>query len=354
LNGRRLAAQKRRLEKIVDERTREIQEQKEELQEKNEDLEGANKTISQQKEEVEKAHAELSEAHQEITDSIDYAQKIQHALLQNEEYISDHLPEHFLLFKPQAQVSGDFYWARQKNGFLYLAAVDCTGHGVPGAFMSMLGVSLLNEIMSSEELLSPGEVLTRLRKRVVRELSGSDPEGGAKDGMDAAMVRIPLGNSSSDPNSKGDEGIQVQFAGAQNPLYVIRKGIGQDPTDPEDLSGLSEKRLKPFKKSPDGIEIKGDPMPVGYDEHAKGDFSTIDLQLRKGDMLYIFSDGYADQFGGPKGKKFRYGPFKELLIRVHENPLEEQKKELDRVFRDWKQESRQEQIDDVLVMGISL
>ncbi|MFB6257142.1 MAG: triple tyrosine motif-containing protein [Flavobacteriales bacterium] len=393
LNARRVEAQKKRLERIVYERTREIQEQKEELEQKNEALEDANKTISHQKEEVESAHIELSEAHREITDSIEYAQKIQHALLQNEEYVSDHLPKHFILFKPQSQVSGDFYWIREKNGFLYMAAIDCTGHGVPGAFMSMLGVSLLNEIMAGEELLTPGEVLTRLRERVVRELSGNDPEGGAKDGMDAAIVRIPVPNnqnpneggsrqsgvgaqgegfnpnlegtdndaysqgegfSSRDHDENAESTVPIEFAGAQNPLYVVREGIGQDPEGLGDLSGLRSDRLKPFKKSPHGIEIKGDSMPVGYDEHAEGDFTTICLHIRKGDLLYIFSDGYADQFGGPKGKKFRYGPFKELLVSLREKPMVEQKQELDRTFEEWKRESEQEQIDDVLVMGIRI
>ncbi|MFB6258659.1 MAG: triple tyrosine motif-containing protein [Flavobacteriales bacterium] len=206
LNGRRLKAQKQRLEKIVEERTQEIR---------------------TQKEKVEEAHSRLQEAHKEITQSIDYAQKIQYALLQSEEHVSPHLPEHFILFKPQSQVSGDFYWAAEHKGYLYFAAVDCTGHGVPGAFMSMLGISQLDEIMNSDELLTPGYILTALRDRVVKELSGSDPESAAKDGMDAALVKIPIPNSQS-PNGEESE-IEVEFAGAQNPLYVIRKGIGEDP-----------------------------------------------------------------------------------------------------------------------------
>ncbi|MFB6258650.1 MAG: PP2C family protein-serine/threonine phosphatase, partial [Flavobacteriales bacterium] len=112
--------------------------------------------------------------------------------------------------------------------------------------------------------------------------------------------------------------------------------------------------VRPFKKSSDGIEIKGDGQPVGYDEHTKEPFTTVKLQLRKGDMLYLFSDGYADQFGGPKGKKFRYGPFKQLLESLHENPLQKQKRELDNTFEDWKNESQQEQIDDVVVVGVRL
>ncbi len=326
LNSRRLVAQKQRLEKIVNERTREIQAEKAKVEE--------------QQKETEKQKERVEEAHKEITKSIDYAQKIQFALLQAEEHVSPHLPEHFILFKPQSKVSGDFYWAREHKGYLYIAAVDCTGHGVPGAFMSMLGISQLNEIMSTNEVPTPGEILTELRDRVVRELSGSQSGETAKDGMDAAMLKIPI----SLPDQAGQEDIEVQFTGAQNPLYVSRKGIGDNPPSVEG------REAKPFKRSSDGIEIKGDAMPVGYDESTGRDFSTITLHLQKGDLLYIFSDGYADQFGGEKGKKFRYGPFKQLLARIHEKPLEEQKQELDRNFEEWKGD--QEQIDDVVVLGI--
>ncbi len=337
LNSRRLVAQKQRLESLVDERTKEIRE-------KNERLETANEEIQAEKEKVEEQKEKVEEAHQEITASIDYAQKIQNALLRSEEYASDHLPEHFILFKPQATVSGDFYWAKERNGHLYLAAIDCTGHGVPGAFMSMLGISQLNEIMAAKEWPSSGEVLTELRERVVAELQSGDPEGGAKDGMDAAMVKIPI-SGSQNPDPK-----RIEFAGANNPLYVVKEGIGQDPKGLRVLSGIPEGRLRPFRKSPDGIEIKGDKMAVGYEPDAAEAFTTAELEVPPGAMLYLFSDGYADQFGGPKGKKFRYGPFKELLARIHTMSPEEQKAELDRVFEEWK--GGQEQVDDVCVVGV--
>ena len=361
----------------------EIREEKEKVEEKNQALEDANKTISKQKEEVE-------EVHREITQSIDYAQKIQFALLQSEEQVSPHLPEHFILFKPQAKVSGDFYWAREHKGYLYIAAVDCTGHGVPGAFMSMLGISQLNEIMNTDETLTPGYILTELRDRVLRELSSSDPQSAAKDGMDAALVKIPIakeqgvrskegeaksekgeagyekshsqGEGFNPHRTEGEKAIQVQFAGAQNPLYVIRSGIAEDPPSiemddqGEGIIGLvrEPKPIRPFKRSPDGIEIKGDAQPVGYDEYAKDAFTTVKLQLQKGDMLYFFSDGYADQFGGPHGKKFRYAPFKQLLVDLHDKAIERQKEQLDKTFEDWKAEGEQEQIDDVVVIGVRL
>ncbi|MFB6258610.1 MAG: SpoIIE family protein phosphatase [Flavobacteriales bacterium] len=368
LNSQRLLAQKRKLERTVEERTQEIRKQKEKVEEQQKETEKQKEKVEEQKERVE-------EAHKEITQSIDYAQKIQFALLRSDEQIGSHLPDHFILFKPQSQVSGDFYWIKEHKGSFYIAAVDCTGHGVPGAFMSMLGISQLNEIMNTDAEPTPGAILTELRERVVRELSGSDPKSAAKDGMDAALVKIPISHSNS--NSKGQKGgghfveqgeeeeVQVEFAGAQNPLYVIRKGIAEDPPSVsmeyhgggrEDHGGPDQdpRPFKPFKKTSHGIEIKGDAQPVGYDEYARNAFTTVNLQLRKGDMLYFFSDGYADQFGGPKGKKFRYGPFKQLLVKLHDSPLEEQKRKLDSAFEDWKRESNQEQIDDVVVIGVQL
>ena len=370
LNSRRLRAQKERLERIVDERTKEIQDknlaledEKKAVQEQKENVELEQKETEKQKEKVEEAHQELqtahdklNEAHQEIRSSIAYARKIQNALLGSEEHVSPHVPEHFILFKPQSQVSGDFYWAREHKDHFYIAAVDCTGHGVPGAFMSMLGISQLNEVMNTDELLTPGRILNELRERVVRELSGSDPESTAKDGMDVTILRIANSDSNPHSDSEGEE-LEVQFAGAQNPLYVIRKGIVEEPPSAsmeyqgEKIEGYP---ANPFRKSKDGIEIKGDGQPVGQDEYAKDRFTTVQLHLRKGDMLYFFSDGYADQFGGPKGKKFRYRPFKQLLVKLHEKPLEDQKQELDRTFEDWKAESEQEQIDDVVVIGVRL
>ncbi|MFB6258648.1 MAG: tetratricopeptide repeat protein [Flavobacteriales bacterium] len=310
-----------------------------------------------QKATIEEQKLLVEEKQEEIAQSIDYAQKIQEALLQTQEDLSLILPEHFILFKPQATVSGDFYWSWQKGDHIYVAAVDCTGHGVPGAFMSMLGVSFLNDIMATQEDPAPGKVLTRLRRRVVRELSGSDPKSATKDGMDAALVKIPIPETKAKTPSGDEDEIEVEFAGAQNPLYVIRKGIVEEPPSAfmkyqgESLEGDP---VKPFKRSSDGIEIKGDKQPVGYDEYAKDAFTTIVLKLRKGDMLYFFSDGYADQFGGPKGKKFQYGPFKRLLASIHERPLEDQKQELDKTFEKWKNESQHEQIDDVVVIGVRL
>lgn len=332
-NSKRLIAKQERLERVVEERT-------EEVREKNLELEEEKRMVE--------------EAHREITESIDYASKIQDAVLQPEE--GDHSREsgHFIFFKPKAKVSGDLYWVKEHQGHLYVAAVDCTGHGVPGAFMSILGISQLNEILNTKELLSAGDVLTRLRDRVVRELKGGEPEGGPQEGMVAALVRISL---EEERKEEEDERVRVQFAGARRPLCVVRRGIGTEHIGArEDGHPMSkeklEYRIRPFKNSDDGIEVRGDDSSVGFDEKAEGDLSTVELDLQSADMLYLFSNGYADQFGGPKGKKYRYGPFKQFLVSIHEKALEAQKEELERDFEAWKEESQQEQIDDVLVIGV--
>ncbi len=332
-NGRRLAAQKRRLEKVVQERTREIR---------------------AEKEKTEKAHEQLSEAHREITDSIDYAQKIQSALLASRLSFPEKAPAHFILFKPQFRVSGDFYWMKEHEGNLYFAAVDCTGHGVPGAFMSMLGISLLNEVLANHGDIGAGELLTLLRDRVERELGGENEGEHARDGMDAALVKLPLANGKNDGSEANANAMMVEFAGANNPLYVIREGIAEELFENGFGDPSGKERLRPFKKRSDGIEVAAERKSVGYNEFDRTPFSSVSLRLQRGDMLYLFSDGYADQFGGPQGKKFRYGPFKELLVNIHGKGLEDQKAILDRTFEDWKDQSQQEQVDDVLVMGIRL
>lgn len=328
---------------------------------------------------------ELRRSQEEIEQSLTYAKRIQNALFQPTDSEKPQVPDHFKMLKPLSDVSGDFYWAKEHQGYFYIAAMDCTGHGIPGGFMSMLGISFLNDVLSEEGALEPGEILNRVRRRIVRELKGNDPLSGARDGMDAAILRIPLSgqndpggsvgswqgavgkeedkegaeraNGSGSSDGEGSEHVEVEFAGAQNPLYVIRKGIGKQElreiADPEKQK-LELGRVRPFKVNAHGIEVKGDRKPVGYDEFAEGGFKTVSLKLKKGDMLYIFSDGYADQFGGPKGKKFQYGNFKRLLTDIHQDSLKVQKERLDRSFETWKKASEQDQIDDVLVVGIRL
>jgi serine phosphatase RsbU (regulator of sigma subunit) len=250
----------------------------------------------------------IEEQHKDIIDSINYAKRIQQAILKEEEHVSAHLPPHFILFKPKDIVSGDFYWALEKAEYLYVTAADCTGHGVPGAFLTMLGISYLNEINAREEILTPAEILYQLRDKIVKELSR---HGTTKDGMDISLIRLNLKTN------------ELIWAGAFNPLWYIEKGI-----------------LK---------EIKADKQPIGYAEDLKP-FTNHTLHLNTNDTVYLFTDGFADQFGGEKGKKYKYKQLEEKLLANSHKPLEEQKQLLHTSFNNWK--GNLEQVDDVTIIGI--
>jgi serine phosphatase RsbU (regulator of sigma subunit) len=255
----------------------------------------------------------IEEKNKDITDSINYAKRIQNALLREEEHVSTHLPEHFILFMPKDIVSGDFYWGAEKNNFWYFAVADCTGHGVPGAIMSMLGISFLNDIVLSENVLSPAQILDLLCARVIKELRQKDENVGNKDGMDISLCRLNLKTQ------------ELQWAGANNSLYLIQN-----------------EQLK---------EIKADKQPIGYHPESHP-FSNHEIQLQKGDSIYVFSDGYADQFGGEKGKKFKYKQLETLLVTNNNLPMIQQKKLYKQTFVHWK--GQQEQVDDVCILGVRI
>jgi serine phosphatase RsbU (regulator of sigma subunit)/tetratricopeptide (TPR) repeat protein len=269
--------------------------------------------IEEQSAIVETAKSELEEKNQEVIDSINYAKRIQDALLKSEEHESKHLPEHFVFFKPKDIVSGDFYWALEKDHHLYLAAADCTGHGVPGAFLTMLGNSFLNEINAVEKLLSPSEILNKLRSKIITELSQTGKGNDSLDGMDISLMRLDLNSN------------QLQWAGANNPLYIIKN---------EKLE-----IIKPDKES------------IGYN-YEMTDFTNHNVDVKPGDNLYLFTDGFADQFGGPKGKKYMYKAFKEKLLSIHKFPINEQRELLSQDFNNWKGDLSQ--IDDVCVIGLRI
>ncbi|MDO9186807.1 MAG: tetratricopeptide repeat protein [Bacteroidia bacterium] len=253
----------------------------------------------------------IEEKNKDITDSIRYAKRIQDALMGEKAHISIHLPEHFILFMPKDIVSGDFHWGVEKQGHWYFAAVDCTGHGVPGAVMSMLGISFLNGIVASEHLLNPADILNQLRDKVVNELRQTGEAGGSKDGMDISLCRLNLKTS------------ELQWAGANNALNLIRNG-----------------KLE---------EIKADKQPIGYYPESRP-FTNNEIQMQKGDSIYLYSDGYADQFGGPKGKKFKYKQLEDLIVANTQLPMNDQKEILKNHFTEWK--GSLEQIDDVCVFGV--
>jgi serine phosphatase RsbU (regulator of sigma subunit) len=273
---------------------------------------------------------EIEHKNKEITDSIFYAKKIQEAIMPSSSFINELFPESFVLFKPKDIVSGDFYWATQKNNKILIAAADCTGHGVPGAFMSMLGNDNLNEIVIDRNTLEPNEILNGARLGIIKALKQKGESGENKDGMDIAMLVYDR------------ENLKLEYSGANNPLYIIRKNshspfLGYSYNIVQDRYSL--------------LEIKGNKFPVGiYINNELPPFTSHTLQLEKGDTFYIFSDGFADQFGGEAGKKFKYNKLKELLLSIQELPLPEQSRVLEDTFYNWK--GNLEQVDDVLLIGM--
>ena len=268
-----------------------------------------------------KVNAELAQKNdlitaqkQEITSSIQYASNIQNALLTPEEQIVKLLPDHFILFRPRDIVSGDFYWLSDSHDRIICIAADCTGHGVPGAFMSMLGIAFLNEIVSKNPEISASEVLNEMRRQVEISLRQGGREGESRDGMDVALLIF-------DKDMK-----HVEFAGAYNPLILIRN-----------------KEL---------LEYKPDKMPIGYRDEAHKSFTSHTIEVENGDMLYLFSDGYRDQLGGPEGKRFMIKNFRNLLLEVHDKGLDAQKQILEQRLDEWIYNTQQ--IDDILVMGIRI
>ncbi|MDO9579504.1 MAG: YfiR/HmsC family protein [Bacteroidales bacterium] len=280
-------------------------------------LEEKNRTISLQKDEIEEQR-DLAAAQRDqiayqkkhITDSIMYAKRIQTALLPSLELFSDKL-EHFVLYKPLAIVSGDFYWVSTQDNLQIIIAADCTGHGVPGAFMSMLGVTMLNEIVNGKHILMPDQIIENLRQGVIKSLNQVAEEDSIKDGMDIAICVVDF-----------DKNI-LWYAGANNPLYLVRGG--------------------------ELIHYRADKMPVAI-HYRMGPFTLHQIELQKDDAFYLFSDGYADQFGGPKEKKFMTMKLKETLVAMAGLPMLQQGEQLDEIFEAWRGDNPQ--IDDVILIGV--
>ncbi len=274
--------------------------------------------IEEQKHEVEKQKAIVDEKNKDITDSIHYASRIQKALLTTDEYIGKHVKEYFILFKPRDIVSGDFYWAIEGGaaGTFLICAGDCTGHGVPGAFMSLLNISMLNETVIERKISNPAQVLNELRNGIIRALNPEGKDDGSKDGMDCSLCAIDFKNKS------------MQLACANNGVWIIPEG------------------------SKTVVEIEPDKMPVGIQHGEQKPFTLHTVNLNKGDNIYLFTDGYADQFGGPKGKKFKYKQLQELIVANANKPMSEQKAILERTFKEWT--GGLEQVDDVLVIGLKV
>ncbi|MEA2041275.1 MAG: two-component regulator propeller domain-containing protein [Bacteroidota bacterium] len=296
---RNIKRRNKELEETVKIRTFEIRQQNEEITAQNDEIQLQNDKIVKQ--------------HEEITDSIRYAERIQQAALSGMEEITGAFPEYFIFFRPRDIVSGDFFWAGKQNGKIVITAADCTGHGVPGAFMSMLGISFLNKIVNEKKITDAAEILNRLRSNIISALHQRGDKHESKDGMDMALITIDEKNKT------------IQFAGAFNPLVIVR--------------------------NKEAVPYKAERMPVAiYDSMEP--FKNTELNYRSGDHAYMFSDGFPDQFGGPRDKKFMGKRFRETLASISDLPMEKQKDKLAEVYDNWKGSGMQ--VDDVVVIGVKI
>ena len=274
----------------------------------------------------------VKERTRQITDGIDYAQLIQVAVLPGKEYLDQIMPEYFIFYKPKDIVSGDFYWIKEVKNSLIVVAADCTGHGVPGAFMSMLGITLLDEQLGGDRLDAPGKILDNLRSKVKKMLAQKGKAGEQKDGMDMAIAII-------DKEKK-----ELQFAGAHNPLYLIRNSSQLAGTEAELKASLVVNDSHLF-------ELKGDKQPIGVHWEEKK-FTNHRVRLMDHDTLYVFSDGFVDQFGGEQRKKYKSKRFKELLLSFQKESMDKQKQLLEDALESWSGDI--DQIDDVCIIGLRM
>lgn len=310
-----LQRQNEELERLVKVRTVEIVEKNEELLQKQEEILAQRDEIVKQKNKAELQRDEIALQKKEMTDSILYASRIQKAILPPKDNIKQAIPQHFVLYLPRDIVSGDYYWFHQRGNKAIIVAADCTGHGVPGAFMSMLGSAFLSEIVTKQKKILPAnEILNQLRHNVISTLHQTGGENETKDGMDIAICIIDYDKSN------------IEYSGAFNSLYLIRNN--------------------------EMIEYKADRMPIGVSFNQDRPFTSTFVDFQKDDSFYIFSDGFIDQFGGPDGKKFKSRQFKNLIMTLQETPMELQELLLHDTLLEWRGDI--EQIDDILVIGFKI
>lgn len=318
---RRQLRKSRDSEKATENARSELQKIFNELRSNEIEIENKNSALQNKQTEIERFNKSLNEANNEIfrknselTDSINYARYIQRAIVPGQQIIKQNFPESFVFHKPKDIVSGDFCWTWQKDNYSCIVAADCTGHGVPGAMLSMIGVSLLNEIVNVNNALRPNIILEILKMRLIN-LFRYEKNGLFKDGIELALVCVDYSTS------------KLYFSGSNNPLYFISDGK------------LSI--------------VKADPMPIGNHTYTiNKEFTKHVIDFKSGDSFYIFSDGFADQFGGIRGKKYMYKRMQNLFLEHHKLTPEEQRKKIIQEFYDWK--GKEEQVDDVLVIGVIL
>lgn len=309
-----------------------------EIQERTKEITRQNSELAAQKQKIERSHQELSAKNQEITDSILYSRRIQNSLLPSREKLTSLLDNGFVFYKPKDIISGDFYYieaSKHVSNKIYFAVADCTGHGVPGAMVSVIGTRALNASISGKKELSTSQILDQTNAIV--KAAFTDQESGKiiKDGMDIAFCSL----------IKDEDSIALEFSGANNPVYIIRKSTAHLRVNEVEIKpnlSLNEYHL---------FQIKGDRQPIGHFDNAS-EFSHHQILLKKGDRIYMSSDGYADQFGGDQGKKLKYKNFKFALLEIQNYEIAEQRELLKNHFSDWK--GNFDQVDDICVMGIEI
>jgi serine phosphatase RsbU (regulator of sigma subunit) len=297
-------------------------------------LQKSNELIKQQKN-------SLEDQNLQITSSITYAQKIQLSILPEFSTLKEGVTDVFVSFLPKDIVSGDFYWKNNINQQQFFSVIDCTGHGVPGAFMSMIGYTLLNQIVNEQQITEPKDILNKLRDEIIYALKQSEEGSSQKDGMDLSLIAFhPESNT-------------IKFAGANNPLYIIRSKENDIIVDEEIQEAkviLDQNKL---------YELKANKQPVGYYTNESITFTQQEIKVQKGDRIYLFTDGFVDQFGGELGKKIKSKTFRKLLLESSQKPLNEQKQILENFLTQWinhpnLSKNEQFQVDDVCIMGIEI
>ena len=311
------------------------------LAEQNDMILKQSQEIERQRDEVTAQKEQIEVQQKNILDSIHYASRIQTAILPRPELVEDLFHDHrFILFKPRDIVSGDYYWIGKKAQWKIAVAADCTGHGVPGAFMSMLGTAFLNEIINDPTMpdIHAGEILNKLRENIIKALKQTGAAGEQKDGMDLAMWMFD------------EETRQLRFAGANNPLILVRKDFIEGEVPEDDRVKIQEFISETNGETYHIIQVAGGKQPIAiYPEMVP--FEEYCITLKPGDTLYTFSDGFQDQFGGEKGKKFMIKRLKQVFVNIYESPMSEQRELLDHELVDWIEKGNTEQVDDVLVIG---
>ncbi|MCG8698995.1 MAG: response regulator [Bacteroidales bacterium] len=270
--------------------------------------------IEKQNEDIRHQHNQILEQKKDIIDDITYSKRIQSSILPSVEQMENTLKDYFLFNRPRNIVSGDFYWVGEHHGRKVIAVADCTGHGISGAFMTMAGTVFLNEVFSTHRKMTAGEVLVELRNLVMSLLKQKGEFGEASDGMDISLMIYD------------QESRTIEFSGANNPLYLVRDG--------------------------ECIIYKGDRMPIGIHLNFEKAFTTTTINVEENDIFYMFSDGFADQFGGPANKKFRYKQFRELILDVYTKPFSQQQKMFEETLLNWM--GMCDQVDDIIVLGFQL